>query len=49
MSKAKTLFNIFKQLISAFWKLFMLGVYTSSKIIEGFAKLLAKISEKFID
>lgn len=49
MSKAKTLFKTFLQIFSAIWKLCMLGIYALAKLTEGIAKIVVKISEKFID
>lgn len=49
MSKIKTLFKTIRQIVSALWKLLMLAIYMLSKIAESVSKLLAKISEKFID
>ncbi|WP_452225598.1 hypothetical protein [Lacinutrix chionoecetis] len=49
MSKVKTAFSMFGNILLAFWKLFLLGVYCTSKIIEGLAKLVGKITEKYID
>jgi len=49
MSKAKTFFRILQQIFSAVFKLLMLGVYLLSRITEGISKILAKISEKFIE
>lgn len=49
MSKAKTFFKTMRQIMSALWKLFMISVYVLSRITEGLSKILAKISERFID
>lgn len=48
MSKGKTLLRTLGQIVSALWKLCMLAVYLFSRVVEGIAKVLAKISEKFI-
>jgi len=48
MSKSKTLLKTMGQIVSALWKLCMLALYLFSRIAEGLAKVLAKISEKFI-
>jgi len=49
MSKTRTFFKTIQQIVSAVWKLCMLGVYVLSRIAEGISRILAKISEKFID
>ena len=49
MRNIKILFKIIAQICAALWKLFMLALYMLSKIAEGISKLLATISEKFID
>lgn len=49
MSKFKTGFKIVGSILLAFWKLFLLGVYSASKIAEGLAKVISKITEKYID
>lgn len=49
MSKLKTAGGIIWTIVKAFWKLFLLGVYSVAKMAEGFAKLIAKITEKYIE
>lgn len=46
--KGRILFKYLKQIIAAIWKLFLLAIYTTAKVLQMLAETLAKITEKFI-
>lgn len=46
--KGRTFFKYLKQIVSALWKLMLLAIYTTAKLLQMLAETLAKITEKFL-